>query len=47
MLIVLVIFIALPLLGEQTGVNLGFVSDAIARSTNAVIVAILWLTANA
>jgi len=46
MLILLTIFIALPLLGEQLGVNLGFVSDVIARATNAVIVVILWLTGN-
>jgi Zn-dependent protease len=46
MLILLTLFIALPLLGEQLGVNLGFVSDVIARATNAGIVVILWLTGN-
>jgi Zn-dependent protease len=46
MLILLTLFIALPLLGEQLGVNLGFVSDVIARATNAVIVALLWMTGN-
>jgi Zn-dependent protease len=46
MLILLTLFIVLPLLGAQLGVNLGFVSDIISSTTNAVIVVILWLTGN-
>ena len=46
MLILLTLFVALPLLGAQLGVNLGFVSAIISSTSNAVIVVILWLTGN-
>jgi Zn-dependent protease len=46
MLILLTLFILLPVLGAQLGLDLGFVSDLISDSTNAVITAILWLTGN-
>jgi len=36
----------LPLLGEQLGINLNFISAIIGRSANAIIVIILRLTAN-
>ena len=44
LLIGLIIF--LPLLGAQFGLNLSFVSQLIAQSTNAIIDVILWLTGN-
>lgn len=44
LLIGLIIF--LPLLGAQFGLNLSFVSQLIAHSTNAVVGVILWLTGN-
>jgi len=47
MLILLGIFILLPLLGRQLGMNLGFVSHFISSSTSVVIRAILRLTGNA
>ena len=40
------LLIVLPLLGEQFGRDLNFISDAIARATNAIIGVILKLTAN-
>jgi Zn-dependent protease len=46
MLLLLGIFIVLPLLGSQLGVDLGFVSHFISVSTNAVIRIILRLTGN-
>ena len=46
MLILLGIFILLPLLGPQLGVDLGFVSHFISSATNGVIRAILKLTGN-
>jgi Zn-dependent protease len=46
MLILLTLFIVLPLLGAQLGLDLGFVSHVISSSTNAVITAVLWLTGN-
>jgi Zn-dependent protease len=46
LLILLGIFIVLPLLGSQLGVDLGFVSRFISDSTNAVIRVILRLTGN-
>ena len=46
MLILLGIFILLPLLGAQLGVDLGFVSHFISSATNGVIRAILKLTGN-
>ncbi|MDR3572390.1 MAG: site-2 protease family protein [Anaerolineaceae bacterium] len=46
MLILLGIFIVLPLLGSQLGLDLGFVSHFISVSTNAVIRTILQLTGN-
>ncbi len=46
MVILLGIFIVLPLLGSQLGMDLGFVSHFISGSTNAVVRAILRLTGN-
>ena len=46
MLILLAIFIVLPLLGAQLGLDLGFVSHLVSSSTNAVLTAILRLTGN-
>jgi hypothetical protein len=40
------LLIVLPLLGEQVGLDLNFISNAIARATNAIIGVILKLTAN-
>jgi len=47
MLILLGIFIVLPLMGSQLGVDLSFVSEFISVSTNAVIKIILRVTGNA
>jgi Zn-dependent protease len=44
MLILLALLILLPLLGSQTGLDLGFASHAIAIATNAVMGVILYLT---
>ncbi|MGC1464914.1 MAG: site-2 protease family protein [Pseudolabrys sp.] len=46
MTILIALLILLPVLGSQLGVDLGFVSHLIARSTNAVLGAILRLTGN-
>ncbi len=46
MLILIGVLIILPLLGEQIGLDLRFVSRIIARSTSAIIGAILLLTGN-
>jgi Zn-dependent protease len=45
-LILLGLFIVLPLLGAQLGLNLGFVSRALAISTGVCIEVILRLTGN-
>jgi hypothetical protein len=39
--------IILPLLGEQIGLDLNFISDAIGRASDAIIGVILRLTGNA
>jgi Zn-dependent protease len=41
------LLIVLPLLGEQVGFNLNFISDVIGRASDAIIGVILKLTANA
>jgi Zn-dependent protease len=41
------LLIVLPLLGEQAGFNLNFISDIIGRASDAIISVILKLTANA
>jgi Zn-dependent protease len=46
MLILLTPFIILPLLGDQFGMNLGFVSYILSKATNAVLIGILALTGN-
>jgi len=46
MTILIALLILLPVLGSQLGIDLGFVSHLIARSTNAVLGAILRLTGN-
>lgn len=46
MTILIALLILLPVLGSQLGVDLGFVSHLIARSTNVVLGAILRLTGN-
>jgi Zn-dependent protease len=46
LLILIGLLIVLPLLGEQFGVNLNFISQIITRSASAIIGVILHLTAN-
>ncbi|MGB6352092.1 MAG: site-2 protease family protein [Pseudolabrys sp.] len=46
MMILIGLLVVLPLLGSQLGVDLGFVSRLISRSTDAVLRAILQLTGN-
>jgi Zn-dependent protease len=46
MAILIGLLIVLPLLGAQLGVDLGFVSQAITTTTNAIIGVILQITAN-
>ncbi len=46
MMILIGLLIVLPLLGSQLGVDLGFVSHIISRSTDAVLRAILQLSGN-
>ena len=41
------LLIVLPLLGDQLGLDLNFISRIITQSTRAVLSVILWLTANA
>jgi Zn-dependent protease len=40
------LLIVLPLLGEQVGLNLNFISQAVRRATGAIIGVILQLTGN-
>jgi hypothetical protein len=47
MLILIALLILLPLLGEQLGLNLSFISAALAVGTRAVIKAVLYVTGNA
>jgi Zn-dependent protease len=46
MIILLGVFILLPVLGTQLGIDLGFVSHALAAATNAVIGVIVQVTGN-
>jgi hypothetical protein len=46
MLILIALLFLVPLLGEQLGVDLSFVSRAVNSVTGAIISAIVWLTGN-
>jgi Zn-dependent protease len=46
MMILLGIFIVLPLLGSQFGIDLGYISHFVSRVSNAVIKVVLFLTGN-
>jgi len=47
MVILIALFMLLPLLGAQLGVNLGFASQVLASVTGAIADGLLWLTGNA